>query len=74
MQQVIVNSGSCPFNQISYTDQTGSYCCPGSIFSEGDNPFCCVAADFQVAQPTFANCFAFCGNSTDACGGEGEGE
>ena len=39
------NSNSdCPNNQVLTQQDGKSYCCPGTIFGEGDERFCCVGA------------------------------
>ncbi|KAM0715742.1 hypothetical protein Q7P37_008256 [Cladosporium fusiforme] len=64
-----LNGDACPNNQVNFSnggDQ--SYCCPGAVYGEQDNPFCCVGADFEVPRPTFASCFPSCSGSTEDSG------
>ena len=59
-----ISGSQCPNGQLNYADETGQYCCPGAVYGEGSGKYCCVGADFQVATPSFADCFPFCSGST----------
>lgn len=59
-----ITGSQCPNGQLNYNNQNGQYCCPGAVYGQDDSAYCCVGADFQVATPSFADCFPFCSGST----------
>lgn len=61
------NGNSCPNGQETYSNRDGTICCPGAVYGgNNDDAYCCVGADFQVATPSFADCFPFCSGSASS--------
>lgn len=44
-------NGNCPNNQVSYQQGDRFYCCPGTIFGDDNNHFCCVGAKVSIPNP-----------------------
>ena len=65
LARLAVAQTTCPNGQLTYTNNDGTYCCPGAVYGENNDAYCCVGADFEVATPSFADCFPFCSGSTN---------
>lgn len=44
------SNSDCPNNQVLTQQDGKSYCCPGTIFGEGNDRFCCVGAKVRFVQ------------------------